>query len=254
MKILTYNIRVQMPKDKGVKSWFKRKSLVADIISSNDADIVSIQECGNWYQKLSLLSAVDGYSYHGKGRDGDFNPASEEVGVLWKKDKFKLINKGSFFLSETPNKRSRGWDAKYNRVCAWVKLEDKATMKQLYVLSTHFDSAGSIARKESAKLVLSFMKELDAPSMVMGDLNTNVVMGEGVIELLSTELKNADDNIVNMTGTYNGFRFEIPDLGYKADYIFTKGISHNNCSIIYTRYDGAYPSDHYPVMLDFDIK
>ena len=121
-------------------------------------------------------------------------------------------------------------------------------------MSTHFDSAGSIARKESAKLVLSFMKNLDAPSMVMGDLNTNIAMGEGVIELLSTELKNADDDIVNMTGTYNGFRFEIPDLGYKADYIFTKDIIHNNCNIIYTRYDDIYPSDHYPVLLNFELK
>jgi endonuclease/exonuclease/phosphatase family metal-dependent hydrolase len=256
MKILTYNIRVQVPRDKNEKSWFNRKSLVAKVINDNQADIVSVQEVGNWYQKWSLQALLKGYKYHGRGRGAIINPGSEEVGIFWKDSKFKLLDKGHFFLSETPNERTIGWDAMYIKPLAWVKLEDKDTCKKFYVLSTHFDHVGKIARQESAKLIVNFINTLDCPSLVMGDLNTSIEQNEGVIEFLSSNLTDAVNSpeVIKLMGTYNGYLLNNSGIEKRIDYIYTKGIDLIKYETIDILYNGVFPSDHFPVALDFNIK
>jgi len=255
MKILTYNIRIQVLKDKGVRSWLNRKSLVAKVINDSCADIISVQEVGNWYQKWSLERLLPKYDYYGKGLQWLGIVPASECGILWNKDKFYLQDSGGFWLSETPEKYSKSWDSAFAKTCVWVKLLDKVTSKEFYVISTHLDHIGQVARKESAKLINTFIKTLDRPVLFMGDLNTNLAMNEGILELFSETMIECKDakEVVNLIGTYNRYTDEFPVSDGRIDFIFTKGIDMVKSEVINKIYDGVFPSDHFPVALEFNI-
>ncbi len=67
-----------------------------------------------------------------------------------------------------------GWDAVCNRVCTYGLFKDKKTKQKFWVFNTHFDHIGEIARRNSAKLIIEKIKELnvkDYPVVLMGDFN-----------------------------------------------------------------------------------
>lgn len=258
MKIGTYNIRIQVPKDKGNKSWCKRKGLISRLIHENDLDIISVQEIGNTYQKWSLEYLLSDYLYYGKGLQWLGIVPASECGIFYKADKFELKDNGYFWLSETKWKYSKSWDAAFPKTCVWVKLLDKTTNKEFYVISTHFDHIGHVARVESAKLVSDFIKHKvwKLPVLFMGDLNTSIPMNEGVLEILSenmTECVNSKE-VINLIGTGNGYTNEFPNAIDRIDFIYTKGVDMLKVHVDNTLYRGIYPSDHFPVILNFEIK
>lgn len=142
MKVLTYNMRVHTLEDKPEKMWGFRKENLVKLIKSEDPDIILLQEVKDFVQRCYLKSQFSNFEYYGKGRDFQWNPFSEQVAIMYNRDKFDKIAEGYFFLSETPAKRSRGWDGKYIKLIVYVVLEDKSTGKQFLVMSVHLDTFG----------------------------------------------------------------------------------------------------------------
>ena len=167
----TYNLRYDNPADTG-NLWINRAPVVASLIRFHDFDIFGTQE-GLKNQLDYITNALPQYTYYGVGRN-DGKDAGEHSAIFYKKDEFTLLNKGDFWLSETPDKPGLGWDATCcNRICSWVYLQHKKSGKKFYFFNAHYDHQGVQARRESSKLILRKIKEitLREPVIFTGDLN-----------------------------------------------------------------------------------
>src|SRR5690606_32554944 len=152
LRVATYNLRYDNPQD-SLDNWQYRKSTVAKLIQFHDFDIFGTQE-GLKHQLDYLQEEMPGYAYIGVGRD-DGKDAGEYAAIFYKKELFELLDKGNFWLSEDTTKPNKGWDAVLPRICSWGKFKEKSSGLVFFFFNTHFDHVGTIARQESAKLILN---------------------------------------------------------------------------------------------------
>ena len=169
----TFNIRLQTSiDDEQGWGWDVRKGRVADYIKRNHIDIVGMQEVLH-AQLEDLLKLLPEYDYVGVGRT-DGKTKGEYTPIFFLKDKFEVLEKGNFWLSETPEvPGSKGWDAALERVASYAKLRDKRSGKVFMAVNTHFDHVGVTARRESAKLIMRKIHDIvgNQPAVVTGDFN-----------------------------------------------------------------------------------
>ncbi|QZT38807.1 endonuclease/exonuclease/phosphatase family protein [Halosquirtibacter xylanolyticus] len=252
-RIMTYNIRYDNPND-GEQSWSHRKDGILALIKYHDPQILCVQEALN-SQVKDLKSGLDHYGFVGVGRD-DGQENGEYAGIFYDKDKYSRVEDGHFWLSATSNKASIGWDAACIRICTWVKLRDKMTRKLLVVFNTHFDHVGKKAQSESAKLIVSKIRELTEQGkysyVLTGDFNMEPQAN--AIQYLSKKYDDAKK--VSYTkpygpnGTFNRFDFNHP-LDSRIDYIFVKeGLEVEHYAVLSDSKDLHYYSDHLPVVID----
>lgn len=262
-RVMTYNIRYAGDeKIDAVNAWSIRKILVANMIDFNHANIVGVQEALlNQLNDLSTL--LDGYSWFGVGRDDGINKG-EFSAILFKVDRFKVIEQSTFWLSDTPDIPSKGWDAAFPRVVTWGKFKDKYTQKEFYVFNTHYDHLGEAARINSSKLLKKRISEIvgNLPALVMGDFNTQD--STAAYEIISDKDGNEpilyDAQFISKTEhhgshvTFNDFGRSI-EPGNKIDFIFvTKDVEVLQHGVIDEVVDGRYPSDHMPVIAEVRIR
>lgn len=251
LKVASYNLRMDTPRD-SLNAWPNRKENVKALIQYHDFDIIGTQE--GFKHQLDDLLEMPGYAYFGAGRE-DGQDAGEHSAVLYKTDRFKVLDSGDFWLSETPEKPGLGWDATCcNRISSWAKLTDKESKKEFFVFNVHFDHQGVIARKESGKLMVEKIKEIagDAPVVCTGDFNSTPDTEQ--IQSLSNLLNDAY-TVTQLPpygpiGTFNGFRFNAP-LKNRIDYIFvSEHFEVSKYASLTDAKDQRYPSDHLPVVAD----
>jgi hypothetical protein len=160
VRIMSFNVR---------NVEYDRGRIVPQVIADYMPDSVGVQECeGIWF--LTLKSNLPSYGIVGVGRDAGLPLIGESTAILYRNDKYKLIDWGTFWLSETPEKPSMGWDAKYKRTCTWAILENKETKEQYAHVNTHLDNVGSEARIKGIELILEKAASFDMPVVVTGDL------------------------------------------------------------------------------------
>lgn len=262
MHIATFNIRLQTKADSAERSWDNRKPEVARLIRKYNFDIFGVQEIGNRTQEADLKALIPEYSYFGKGRDNEAGTVGEQVGIFYKTSRFVSKEKGSFFLSETPEVMSKGWDAALRRMCVWSKLYDRKSKTEFYFFCTHFDHMGVKARVESAKLIVERINKIagNAPVVFLGDLNTSPEATEMYTILISAfdDSKEISQSTPGGSiGTFNGFDASEVLLppSKRIDYIFSKKIKVFKHRVINDKFsEKTYPSDHFPVMIECVIK
>ena len=127
---MTYNIRYSTQND-GENWWELRKEWVADLVNYYEPDFLGIQE-GLLHQVSYLDSALTGFSYVGVGRD-DGAKAGEFTALFYKDYEYDVLDSGTFWLSETPEQVSVGWDASMERITTWALFEDIVTGQHFYV-------------------------------------------------------------------------------------------------------------------------
>ena len=248
INIMTYNIRLDTEAD-GINMWDNRKEGVLSLIKEESVDILGIQE-GLPSQIEYLSKELDGYSMIGEGRDGGNN--GEYSAIYYRNKKMSLIQTETFWLSETPEMPSIGWDAAINRIVTLGIFKIKKSKKELIVYNTHFDHIGKIAREKSVGVILNHIKENDfqnRPLIVMGDFNLSPE--DLPIELLSKELNDSFKlfPVKNPVGTFNGFDLDSKLLD-RIDYIFTKNIKITNYKHLNKKLSsGLWPSDHLPILI-----
>lgn len=248
--IATYNIRYNNPDD-GVNAWPNRKEVVKSLIRYHEFDIFGIQE--GLRSQLDDLGEMTEFAFIGKGRD-DGKQAGEHSAIFYRKDRFKLLQSGDFWLSETPEKPSLGWDATCcNRICSWSKFNDLKTKKTFYVFNAHFDHQGLEARRQSGKLMVQKIKEIakNNPTICLGDFNSTSDTEQ--IKTMQTLLQDAFRITVTPPygpeGTFNAFKFNAP-LGDRIDYIFvSQQIVVQKYGVLSDSHQQRYPSDHLPVVI-----
>ncbi|AOM78117.1 endonuclease/exonuclease/phosphatase family protein [Pedobacter steynii] len=248
INIISYNIRLNVASD-GENAWPKRKDNVKALVRFHDADILCVQEALP-LQVDELLENTN-YAMEGVGRD-DGKRAGEFSAIYFDKSRFVKEDGGTFWLSETPEKPSKGWDAALNRVCSWVRLFDKKNKKEFLVFNTHYDHIGVQARIESAKLLKRKIQEIapKLPVVFTGDLNvTPETEAIATIKSFLTDAKEASlEPAYGPVGTFNAFKFDSP-LKDKIDYIFVnKGFKVQKFGVLSDSKDLRYPSDHLPII------
>ena len=247
--VASYNLRMDTPRD-SLNSWPHRKENVKALIRYHDFDIVGTQE--GFSHQLEDLLELPGFTYFGAGRD-DGKMAGEHSAIFYRKERFTLTDSGNFWLSETPEKPGKGWDATCcNRICSWVRLTDKHTGKSFYVFNVHFDHRGVIARRESGKLMVRKIREIagNTPVICTGDFNstpeTEQIVGMGAVVQDSYTITETPP--YGPVGTSNGFRFEAP-MKHRIDYVFvSRHFKVSEYAVLTDAKDRRYPSDHQSVV------
>lgn len=252
----SFNIRYDNPGDAG-NLWKDRAQVVSNLIRFHEFDVLGVQEALK-NQLADISSALPEYAVYGKGRD-DGKDGGEHSAIYYKKDRFKLLKTGDFWLSETPDKPGKGWDATCcNRICSWVYLEDLQSKKKFYAFNVHFDHQGVVARIESAKLMLKKIKEIagDAPVLLTGDFNGGrdsewykTLANSGAVADVHGAVKFPYAN----NSSANGFR--TPRGESVIDHIFmSKQFTASKWGILTDTYYGKFPSDHFPILAKVSLK
>ncbi len=255
LKVITFNLRYDNHSD-GENAWRFRKDKVKEMLQFYDADIIGIQE-GLSQQVAFLDSCLPLYNYVGIGRD-DGKILGEYSAIFYKKDQFEILQTATFWLSETPDTISMGWDAVCNRICTYVLLKNKNTHQKLWVFNTHFDHIGEKAQQQSALLLIEKIKILNKekyPIVLMGDFN--MTPEKAPIQYISNILMDTKylfkgNNDAN-EGTFNAFEFCKP-VTSRIDYIFVSGFNVNKYRILTDSYQCRYLSDHLPVYVELNEK
>ena len=205
----SYNIRYDNSGDqKTGNTWRQRAPVVAGLIRFHKFDVLGTQEAFI-HQLKDLQKLLPDHAFTGSGRD-DGAEKGEHVAIFYRKGKFKLLDSGTFWLSDTPEKPGRGWDADLPRICTWASLEEIPGGRKFHVFNAHFDHRGVQARLESARLILRKIKEIagDGPVILTGDFNVNQT-GESYLALRDSGfLTDAHDTATEryaLNGTANKF-------------------------------------------------
>jgi endonuclease/exonuclease/phosphatase family metal-dependent hydrolase len=247
IKVMTYNIRFDNPGD-GVNRWSGRKDKVISLLKGYDPDILGVQEA--LVHQIDDITANTGYAYVGVGRD-DGKKKGEYSAILFKKDRFEIVEQNTFWLSEDPERPgSKSWDAAITRVVTWAIMNDKVANRKFLVMNTHFDHIGAEARKKSAGMLKQKASDLapDIPMIITGDLNCTrdeepfqILTNNDLIELI--------DPASMPEGTY--CTFAVNSQACRAiDYILLSNEWRADQYKVITDNDGSYyPSDHLPVMI-----
>ncbi len=250
----TYNLRFNNPND-GENAWPNRKEEVKALVLFHDFDIFGTQE--GLIGQLNDLLEMNEYAFIGVGRD-DGETEGEHSAIFYKKQRFELLDKGNFWLSETPEKPSYGWEARHRRICSWGKFKERQSGKIFFVFNAHFDHQAIEARRQSGILVVKKMKEIAGKNTVlfMGDLNStpDTEQIQTIGGYLNDSYEISEMPPYGPVGTFNSFNFMAP-MDKRIDYIFVNNdIVVKKYGVLTDSYDHKYPSDHQPVVIKAVLK
>ncbi|TRX21252.1 endonuclease/exonuclease/phosphatase family protein [Flavobacterium franklandianum] len=256
VKLMTYNIRLDIESD-GENKWSNRKEFLTSQLHFYEPDIFGVQEAKP-NQVIDIAAALSQYNVIGIGRDGVNQ--GESSNIYYKKKRFKVVQNSTFWLSETPDKISKGWDAAFNRVCTYALFKDLKTKTSFWVFNTHLDHMGELARTNGIQLILSKIASLNTkkyPVIFMGDFNSKP-KEERIISLKKEMLDTREisrEKPFGPTGTFNDFKHNEP-VTECIDYIFISKNSNFKVwkyAILSDSKDLKYPSDHLPVYVELVV-
>jgi len=270
LNVLTFNIRYGTAND-GENRWDNRRDMVFDVLQNHAPDLVGLQEALR-FQLDQIAAALPEFAEVGVGRD-DGRTAGEYAAILFRRDRFALLDSGTFWLSDTPEiTASKHWGNSITRICTWARLIDKQTAHSFYFFNTHFDHRSQPSRLQSAALITQriLAREHPDPFVLTGDFNA--AEDNPAIQYLkgSTDLTgNPHGNLTPLplidtfrarhpnaehVGTAGGFEVRDPPRGAKIDYIFT-ATDHRilQADIIHDQKNNRYPSDHRPVTAQIQL-
>jgi endonuclease/exonuclease/phosphatase family metal-dependent hydrolase len=264
IRVVTYNIRYDNPND-GENVWANRRDAMVAYLQSRNADIIGLQEVEP-QQRAYLADRLTGFAWYGVGRNAEHDQG-EGTPIFYRRDRFDLVDKGTFWLSTTPTVAgSRGWDAALPRVASWLRLRDRRSGRELLAVNTHFDHRGPEARVESGRLLLTEIDRLARaggsrlPVVLTGDFNCrpDEPPYAAMTRPANAALALVDAQHVSRTphtggdSTSNAFKEIAP--GGKIDYVFVRDVDavlgHR---IEDPRINGRFVSDHQPIVAEIRL-
>lgn len=259
VSVMTYNIRLDLASD-GADAWPNRRKMVAALIGYHAPDLIGLQEVLH-HQKQALETDLPGYAFIGMARD-DGRQAGEYSPIGYRRDRYRLLASGTFWLSPTPDVPGKGWDAAYPRVATWAQLAERRGGRRLLMVNTHLDHVGLVARLEGARQLRRWIaqhRKTGEPVVLTGDFNsmadsdayrTIVATGRGA---LADTLALSRTPHFGPAGTFNAFKITQAQPG-AIDHVFVSAGIHVLRHATLTQHDaGRLPSDHYPVLADLCV-
>ena len=248
LKIISFNIRYNSWNNiDDANGWPFRKEAVVNMILQEHPDAIGLQEA-LVDQLLYLDSSLPTYRRVGVGRD-DGNEGGEFMAIYYDTTRLENVGYNTYWLSETPEVPSLGWDAACRRTVTTLKLRDRHSGKEFVYLNTHLDHVGMVARAESAKFIASTIKDFptDLPVILGGDMNStiddtifNTFYANGLQS--AKELSGSESNDI----TYNAFG---KGEGSAIDHFFVRNAKVSTYNTLTADYGAPYISDHYPIAI-----
>ena len=264
IRVMSFNIRYGTAKD-GENAWPHRRDMVFDVVRDHQPDLIGMQEVLKG-QLDQLLRALPEYKSLGVGRRdgialGEFAP------ILYRVDRFEVLEHGGFWLSDTPTvPSSTSWGNTIPRICTWAHLRDQRTGRSFYFYDTHLDHRSPPSQQRSAEMIAMRIDQhpnRTDPVILVGDFNA--AEDTSTIRYLKGEIDRAYETTEHpppspqlrdtfrvvypdaiAVGTFNGFRGDRSRA--KIDYVLVSdGIEVLSAAIIHASKHGRYPSDHFPV-------
>lgn len=271
LRVMSFNIRYSRGtphEEKAENDWndkqHPRRERAVRVIRDYRPDVFGVQEA-RAIQVDDLRKALPDYAFYGPGRD-DGKKGGECTGIFYLKNRFELVGKGSFWLSETPEKIGTTFSKLPNalpRMASWLQLRDKNSDKEFVVLNTHWDHLSGDARRQSARLIRAQIAKIagDLPYIIMGDFNasadspaTTALLGkQGDDFQLIDSYRQANPTRTREEGTFNSWAGKTD--GDRIDFIIHNDrIKTKAAEIVRTHYDGLWPSDHYPITATLQLQ
>lgn len=255
IKVMSYNIRVDFGGD-GPNNWEFRRDMLAGQIQFYAPDFIGTQE-GKVHQLQYLDEKLPQHTYLGISRDNS-KTEGEFSAIFYNTAQFKPIENHTFWLSETPDRKSKGWDAAYERICTYALFENRKTKQRIWVFNTHLDHMGQTARQSGVKLILEKITQVNPkklPVIFTGDFNSGPesAVYQMTTQLLQDSKKISLEPAFGPSGTFNAFQFDKPVVQL-LDYIFVQNIKTvAKHAVLSDSQDCRYPSDHLPVYAEIKI-
>ena len=246
VKIMSSNVRYGTADD-GDNSWEFRKGAFPAMLADQKPDAFGVQEALK-FQLDYFLETNPTYKCVGVGRE-DGVDEGEHMSIFYNTETIELLDWGTYWLSETPDVPSKGWDAACYRTATWTKMRVKASGKEFFYVNTHLDHKGKLARKNGLAVVvdrIAAMNPKNLPMVLTGDLNVypDDECLTDLNKIMSSARVTAEDS--DSAGSYNawGERSGVIDYVYYAGFEKAKSFKVVNQS-----YAGVpYISDHFPVI------
>lgn len=244
MELNVVSFNVWCHNQPGQNSISSRAPRLKEILTKTDADIIGMQECTpSWLEHLEedFGSKYEIFNVWRAKHNHESTP------ILWKKDKFSCLDKGCFWLSDTPDVESEGWcEWKCNRICTWAKLQEKATGKIFLFMNTHF-GFGDQCQIKSANLMHEYnLKFGDYPTVITGDFNMHPDFpAYKAVTGWYADVNMATDK--DMGNTFHGYK-QAENLDERIDYCFVdNGFQPISYRRVTDKVWGLYPSDHFGI-------
>lgn len=246
LKVISYNVRYTgEPATDGENHWDYRRHASINMVREERPALIGTQEVLAGQLEF-LRENLPEYEAVGVGRDDGIS-AGEHMAIFYRKEAVEMIDWGTFWLSETPEKPTMGWDAACHRTCTWARLRDKASGKEFALMNTHLDHIGKVAREQSIRLLMQRMAELvgaDTPVVMTGDFNSTT--DQEIYSPLKASMQDAREVATrsDRRSTFNGWGRGSGVI----DHIFVRGAKVDRFEVLCDKNYGApYISDHYPV-------
>jgi endonuclease/exonuclease/phosphatase family metal-dependent hydrolase len=238
LKVVSFNIRCC--DDKDGHSISERAPRLKAVLDPIDADVIGFQECRHDWETILPRDYADKYEIY-LVRRGD----NESGPILWKKNKFRCIKNGLFWLSDTPETQSKGWDELFDcyRICMYAVLEDNETKERFCFMNTHY-GFGDKGQIDSSNLIYKYSKKIsDYPTFITGDFN--MTPDSAGYKKITEYFTDSNAATLKYCGTtYHGYNPE--DKKQHIDYCFVDdSVTPLSTTLLDQTFDGKYPSDHY---------
>lgn len=242
---MSFNVRIGTAND-GENAWRYRRNAVVTMLNAHEPLVFGLQE-SQWGQTAFIERNLNTHYKVGAGRWW-FVP------IFYNAQKTKMLSSGRKWLSNNPDRLSRGWDATHHRVVSWVELQLIDTEERLLVFNTHLDHRGDVAREESIRLIISIIEEVNVekiPVILLGDFN--LTADDKRLLPLYAEFVDARacSPISDEKTTFNGFNRDREPL--IIDYIFSKKLNCHSFTTLDGNYGAPFISDHYPITFEFSF-
>ena len=261
LSVMTFNIRYGTADD-GENRWERRRDILLGLLNDRDSDIIGLQEALH-FQLEEIVTALPHYAWTGAGRD-DGHEAGEYAAILYRKDRFRMENGGTFWFSDTPDvPGSRHWGNTVTRICTWAEFTDIAAGDRLFVYNVHLDHESQASREKSVRMLIDSLRNRasTATAIVTGDFNAGE-SNPAIRTLVELPGVQGDARYIDTfrllhptarnVGTYHAFKGH--GDGDKIDYIFVSpGVGVRSAEILRDYVNGRYPSDHFPVVANLGL-
>lgn len=259
LRVMSFNMRYAFKEKKPEYEWKNRKSIVAEVINDHQPDILGSQELSP-QQVIELKELIPGYASFGMGREVDKKGESsgESMIIFYKTAVLKLLEKDSFWLSDTPRvPESRTWGEAWIRTMTWGKFAHIKSNQTFYFFNTHLDTKRGAVHEKECEFIAKTIKEVagESPLFLVADFNSD---GDKGVEWEFFKKESFKDARVSSesepSGSYGtGSKFRAPHKNVskqkRIDWILFKGdMSVKDYATINYHNEGNYPSDHFPVM------
>ena len=265
LRMGSYNLR-RAGLDEGDNAWDVRKDRLKQSILNCSFDVVGFQEVDvNQQQWLTSEFGPMGYSFWFFSPYSQDGTGSRAQGIGYVSGEFSLLEKHYFWACSTPDvmtTNDTGASGSFKRGGCCVLLQHKPSGKKVFFMDNHGclnDDCNTAAAPVYVEMEKKYNKE-GAASFFVGDMNAGTSTTPGSVYMIYTSHWNDPYEVLpailrkGCVGTYNGFSY--PTGKSRIDFVFYRGnnVEPKLYTCDNTLYGGKYPSDHFPVYVDYKIE